>query len=64
MRTARRASSTSRRPGEVPSLYDPDRRHLRPGLIFLRHFGGEISKPFVRDDRIHIEYVSTRVVTE
>lgn len=49
---------------EVPSLYDPERRHLRPGLIFLRHFVGEISKPFVRDDRIHIEYVPTQVVTE
>jgi hypothetical protein len=51
-------------PPEVPSLYDPERRHLRPGLIFLRHFVGEISKPFVRDDRIHIEYVPTQVVTE
>jgi hypothetical protein len=49
---------------EVPSLYDPERRHLRPGLIFLRHFVSEIAKPFVRDDRIHIEYVPTQVVTE
>ncbi len=51
-------------PPEVPSLYEPDRRHLRPGLIFLRHFVSEISKPFVRDDRIHIEYVPTQVITE
>jgi len=51
-------------PPGVPSLYDPERRHLRPGLIFLRHFVSEISKPFVRDDRIHIEYVPTQVVTE
>jgi hypothetical protein len=51
-------------PPEVPSLYDPARRDLRPGLIFLRHFVGEISKPFVRDNRIHIEYVPTQVVTE
>jgi hypothetical protein len=49
---------------EVPSLYDPERRHLRPGLIFLRHFVSEIAKHFVRDDRIHIEYVPTQVVTE
>jgi len=49
---------------EVPSLYDPERRHLRPGLIFLRHFVCEISKRFVRDDHIHIEYVPTQVVTE
>ncbi len=51
-------------PPAVPSLYDPEHRHLRPGLIFLRHFVSEISKPFVRDDRIHIEYVPTQVVTE
>jgi hypothetical protein len=51
-------------PPEVPSLYDPERRHLRPGLIFMRHFVSEIAKPFVRDDRIHIEYVPTQVVTE
>jgi hypothetical protein len=51
-------------PPEVPSLYDPERRHLRPGLIFLRHFVCEISKPFVRDNHIHIEYVPTQVVTE
>lgn len=49
---------------EVPSLYDPERRHLRPALIFLRHFVSEIANPFVRDDRIHIEYVPTQVVTE
>ena len=51
-------------PPEVPSLYDSDRRHLRPGLIFLRHFVSEISRPFVRDNRIHIEYVPTQVFTE
>jgi hypothetical protein len=49
---------------EVPSLYDPARRQLRPGLIFLRHFVEEIAKPFRPDHRIHIEYVPTQVVTE
>jgi hypothetical protein len=49
---------------EVPSLYDPDRRHLRHGLSFLRHFVSEIAKPFVRDSYIHIEYVPTQVFTE
>jgi hypothetical protein len=51
-------------PPEVPSLFDPEHRHLRPGLIFLRHFVEEIAKPFVRDDHIHIEYVPTQIVTE
>jgi hypothetical protein len=51
-------------PPEVPSLYDSERRHLRPGLSFLRHFVSEIAKPFERDDRVHIEYVPTQVITE
>jgi HEPN/RES N-terminal domain 1/RES domain len=51
-------------PPKVPSLYDPDRRHLRHGLSFIRHFVSEIAKPFVRDKYIHIEYVPTQVVTE
>jgi hypothetical protein len=63
LRRPARVVDLSTPPG-VPSLYDPERRHLRPGLIFLRHFVSEISKPFVRDDRIHIEYVPTQVVTE
>jgi len=29
----------------VPSLFDPERRHMRMALIFLRHFAEEISKP-------------------
>jgi hypothetical protein len=48
----------------VPSLFDAERRHLRAGLIFLRYFFEQIKKPFRRDDRIHIEYVPTQVVTE
>ena len=63
LRRPARVVDLSTPPG-VPSLYDPERRHLRPGLIFLRHFVSEISKPFVRDDRIHIEYVPTQVVIE
>jgi hypothetical protein len=48
----------------VPSLFDEERRHLRAALIFLRHFLEQIKKPFKRDDRIHIDYVPTQVVTE
>lgn len=39
--------------------YDP-----RPRLNFLRHVSREISKPIARDDRVHIEYVPTQIVTE
>lgn len=52
----------------VPSLfaeiwdtieYDP-----RPRLAFLHSISGEISRPIARDDRVHVEYVPTQVVTE
>lgn len=48
----------------MPSLFDPEQRHLRPSLIFLRYFATAIAEPFVRDEQIHIEYVPTQVVTE
>jgi hypothetical protein len=49
---------------EVPSLFDPEQRHLRTALIFLRYFAQAIAQPFVRDAGIHIEYVPTQIVTE
>jgi hypothetical protein len=52
-------------PPVVPSLFDAeDKRRLRQPLIFLRSFTAAVSEPFERDDRIHIEYVPTQVVTE
>jgi RES domain len=39
--------------------YDP-----RPRLRFLHRISREISRPIARDDRVHIEYVPTQVVTE
>ncbi len=46
---------------ELPDTleYDP-----RPRLNFLHQISWEISRPIARDDRIHIEYVPTQVVTE
>ena len=35
----------------VPSLFDPDRRHMRMALIFLRHFAEEISKPITDTEK-------------
>lgn len=49
---------------DVPSLFDEDLGRLRWAFIFLRFFAEAISEPYVRDDRIHIEYVPTQVVTE
>ncbi len=52
----------------IPSLFQafPDTLEYRPRevLRFLNHISGEISKPIARDDRVHIEYVPTQVVTE
>lgn len=39
--------------------YDP-----RPRLGFLHRINMEISRPIARDDRVHVEYVPTQVVTE
>jgi hypothetical protein len=39
--------------------YDP-----RPRLTFLNAVNHDISKPIARDDRVHVEYVPTQVVTE
>jgi hypothetical protein len=39
--------------------YDP-----RPRLHFLHQISQQISRPIARDDRVHIEYVPTQVVTE
>jgi hypothetical protein len=39
--------------------YDP-----RPRLSFLRSVSREISRPIERDNRVHVEYVPTQVVTE
>lgn len=46
---------------ELPdsSEYDP-----RPRLNFLHGVSRDISRPIARDDRVHIEYVPTQVVTE
>lgn len=36
----------------------------RPRLNFLHSIRREISRPIARDDRVHVEYVPTQVVTE
>jgi len=49
---------------EVPSLFDRDRRHLRSALRFLYEFSQDVSKPAQPDNREHLEYVPTQIVTE
>ncbi len=52
----------------IPSLFAviSDSVEFRPRevLSFLNHIADEISKPVQRDDRVHVEYIPTQVVTE
>ena len=52
----------------VPELfeYDPEDGQylLRRALIFLHHVAEQMSQPVARDERVHVDYVPTQVVTE
>jgi HEPN/RES N-terminal domain 1/RES domain len=52
----------------VPSIFEsiPDSLEYdpRPPAIFLNYFAAELSKPIARDDRVHVEYIPTQVITE
>jgi hypothetical protein len=50
----------------VPSLFDDrtDAIENRPSLGFMAGFRSDVSAQIERDDRIHIEYVPTQVVSE
>ena len=52
----------------MPGIFDCDPSDSlypnRSALTFIRHIAEQISRPIDRDDRIHIEYVPTQVVTE
>jgi hypothetical protein len=49
---------------ELPGLFDDDRRHLRWAVQFLQGFRSDIVKSIERDNRIHVDYVPTQIVTE
>ena len=52
----------------IPSLFEgiSDSAEVDPrrALTFLRHVAEEVSRPIERDDRVHVNYVPTQVVTE
>lgn len=52
----------------IPALFECDPEGgqdvSRRALTFLHHVADQISRPITRDDRIHVEYVPTQVVTE
>ena len=52
----------------IPDLFERDpelgQDVSRRALTFLHHVADQISRPITRDDRVHVEYVPTQVVTE
>ncbi len=48
----------------IPSVFDSENREKRQPLSFLRDFEREFTRPVARDDKAHVEYVPTQVVTE
>jgi HEPN/RES N-terminal domain 1/RES domain/Protein of unknown function (DUF2934) len=48
----------------IPSIFDMERIDQRVPLRFLRRFCADVSEPIVPDDRIHVEYTPTQVVSE
>lgn len=49
---------------DVPGLFSDAHREYRLGLVFLYAFSSEITKPVERDERVHVEYIPSQVVTE
>lgn len=48
---------------DLPSVYEVP-RYNRDDLVFLRHFVHSITQPVSFDDKVHIDYVPTQIVTE
>jgi len=48
----------------IPSSFDHRNRHLQQKIAFLHGFESNLTKPIERDDKTHLEYVPTQVVTE
>lgn len=48
----------------VPSIFDEHKRKFRSDIKFLQNFVHDFIKPIARDDRAHIDYVPTQIVTE
>ncbi|TDL44668.1 HEPN-associated N-terminal domain-containing protein [Kocuria rosea] len=48
----------------IPSLFDPERRHLRQALSFLHGFAADVARPARPDDYQNLDYVPTQVIAE
>lgn len=48
----------------IPSLFDEQNQHNRVNAMFLYDFVKDFTKPIERNDRAHVDYVPTQIVTE
>lgn len=48
----------------VPSIFSSETSRIRPWILFLNKFLHDFSKKIEKDNREHIEYVPTQIVTE
>jgi len=48
----------------VPSIYDEQIRDQRTIIKFMKKFCEDFSKPITKDEKAHLEYVPTQVITE
>ncbi|TAL77090.1 MAG: RES domain-containing protein [Burkholderiaceae bacterium] len=53
-----------RRLPRVPGIFSGADRNYRLGLRFLHHFATDIMMPIERDQRVHVDYLPSQVVTE
>lgn len=49
---------------KVPGFFSEATRKERLSLAFLQTFSQKVAEPVARDDRVHIDYVPTQIVTE
>lgn len=49
---------------EVPSIFDKNRSKHYYLSLFFSSFVGDLAKNIARDDRVHVEYIPTQVLTE
>ncbi len=46
------------------SIFDVKRQHLYNWAIFMHQFREDLSKTIKKDNRVHIEYIPTQIITE
>ena len=53
-----------RQPPNIPGIFSDATRHETLGMSFLWDFRADIMRPVARDERAHIDYLPSQVVTE